>query len=159
MNNFTYSDTAFQMTKSFEGLRLTAYLDCAGIWTIGYGHTGPDVTADKSITELEAECLLRADLATAVTCVNRVVNVPIAQHQFDALVDFCFNAGRGNLLSSTLLRLINLGDFTRAVAQFTLWVHADGKVVAGLVRRRKAEAALFVSSSQPSLVESTPLAA
>jgi len=147
MNNFTYSDSGFQMTRSFEGLRLTAYQDCAGIWTIGYGHTGPDAIPGKTITELEAEALLRADLASAATCVNRVVSVPIAQCQFDALVDFCFNAGRGSLLNSTLLRFVNLGDFTQAAAQFQLWVHAGGEVVPGLVRRRKAEAALFAGQS------------
>lgn len=147
MNNFTYSDTGFQMTKSFEGLRLTAYQDCAGIWTIGYGHTGPDVTPGKTITEFEAEALLRADLAAAATCVNRAVSVPIVQCQFDALVDFCFNAGRGSLLQSSLLRLVNLGNFTQAAAQFALWVHAGGEVVPGLARRRKAEAALFVGQS------------
>ena len=147
MNNFTYSDTGFQMTRSFEGLRLTAYQDCAGIWTIGYGHTGPDVTPGKTITELEAEALLHADLAAAATCVNRAVNVPIHQCQFDALVDFCFNAGRGSLLKSTLLRLVNLGDFAQAAEQFALWVHAGGEVVPGLVRRRQAEAALFASFS------------
>ena len=143
MNHFTYSDAGFQMTKAFEGLRLTAYQDVAGVWTIGYGHTGTQATPGNTITELEAEVLLRTDLAAAVTCINRAVNVPIAQHQLDALVDFCFNAGRGNLLSSTLLRLINLGDFTHAAAQFPLWVHAGGEVVPGLVRRRHAEAALF----------------
>jgi len=147
MQTFTYSNTGLNLTKGFEGLRLTAYQDCAGIWTIGYGHTGPDVHAGQTITELEAEALLRADLAAAVACVNRAVTASITQPQFDALVDFCFNAGRGNFLGSTLLRLINEGDTAAATAQFGLWVHAGGEVVAGLVRRRKAESALF--SGQP----------
>ncbi|QMV18850.1 glycoside hydrolase family protein [Granulicella sp. 5B5] len=147
MNHFTYSDAGFQMTRSFEGLRLNAYQDCAGIWTIGYGHTGQDVIPGKTITEAEAEALLHADLAAAVACVNRAVNVPITQGHFDALVDFCFNAGRGNLLSSTLLRLVNLGDYAQAAGQFALWVHAGGEVVSGLVRRRKAEAERFIASS------------
>jgi lysozyme len=69
----------------------------------------------------------------------------ITQSQFDAMVDFCFNAGRGNFLQSTLLRKLNSGDFAGAAAQFALWVHAGGEVVAGLVRRRKAEADLFTA--------------
>jgi len=148
MNSFAYSEKGLAMTKSFEGLSLKAYQDCAGVWTIGFGHTGPSLIAGMTISEADAEALLRADLAEAVTCVNRVVNVPIHQGQFDALVDFCFNAGRGNLLQSTLLRKVNLGDFEGAAAQFGLWVHAGGEVVDGLVRRRKAEAAMFTGQNQ-----------
>jgi len=143
MQTFNYSEAGFALTRGFEGLRLTAYQDCAGIWTIGFGHTGPDVHKGQTISEFEAEAMLRADLSAAVACVNRAVTAPITQPQFDALVDFCFNAGRGNFLSSTLLRQINAGDAAAAVAQFGLWVHAGGEVVPGLVRRRKAEAALF----------------
>ena len=96
-----------------------------------------------TISEPYAELLLAADLASAVACVNRAVQREISQNQFDAMVDFCFNAGRGNFLQSTLLKKVNLGDFAGAVVQFGLWVHAGGEVVPGLVRRRKAEAALF----------------
>jgi lysozyme len=133
------------LTKSFEGLHLEAYRDCAGVWTIGYGHTDPTLAAGQTISEPEAEELLRADLAEAVACVNRGVQSVISQSQFDAMVDFCFNAGRGNFLNSTLLRMrkLNSGDVEGAAAQFALWVHAGGEVVAGLVRRRKAEAELF----------------
>jgi lysozyme len=147
MQSFTYSEKGLNLTKSFEGLSLKAYQDCAGVCTIGYGHTGPDLIAGMTISEPDAEALLRADLADAVACVNRAVNVSINQNQFDALVDFCFNAGRGNFLQSTLLRKVNIGDFEGAAAQFGLWVHAGGKVVSGLVRRRKAEAATFATES------------
>jgi lysozyme len=143
MNDFKYSDAGMALTKSFEGLRLTAYQDVAGIWTIGYGHVGPAILAGMTISEADAEALLRADLADAVGCVNRAVRVTITQNQFDAMVDFCFNAGRGNFLQSTLLRKVNLKDFAGAAVQFGLWVHAGGEVVSGLVRRRKAEAAVF----------------
>jgi lysozyme len=146
MQIHTYSDSGFALTRSFEGLRLTAYQDCGGVWTIGYGHTGPDVRAGLTITETEAEALLRSDVAASETSVNRAVNVPITQNQFDALVDFCFNCGRGNFLSSTLLRQVNLGNTQAATAQFALWVHAGGEVVPGLVRRRKAEAELFATN-------------
>jgi lysozyme len=143
MQEFNYSDHGLALTKSFEGLHLEAYRDCTGVWTIGYGHTGPTLAAGQTISEPGAEEFLRADLAEAVACVNRSVQFVISQNQFDAMVDFCFNAGRGNFLQSTLLRKANSGDFAGAAAQFALWVHAGGEVVAGLVRRRKAEAELF----------------
>jgi lysozyme len=149
MQEFSYSDAGLALTKGFEGLRLEAYRDCAGIWTIGYGHTGPSLLEGMRISEAEAEMLLRADLADAVRCVNRAVTAEIAQPQFDAMVDFCFNAGRGNFLQSTLLRKVNLEDFEGAAAQFGLWVHAGGKVVAGLVRRRNAERAMFAAGIAP----------
>jgi lysozyme len=143
MQEFNYSDHGLALTKSFEGLHLEAYRDCAGVWTIGYGHTGSTLAAGQAISEPEAEELLRADVAEAVVCVNRWVKSVISQNQFDAMVDFCFNAGRGSFLQSTLLRKVNSGDLAGATAQFALWVHAGGEVIDGLVRRRKAEAELF----------------
>ena len=151
MQGFVYSEKGLELTKSFEGLRLVSYQDCAGIWTVGYGHTGAEVCEGLEVSEAEAERFLRADVAGAVRCVNEKVSGSISQNQFDALVDFCFNAGRGNFLQSTLLRKVNLGDFAGAVVQFGLWVHARGEVVPGLVRRRKAEAALFAT---PATVDS-----
>jgi lysozyme len=145
MQEFRYSDRGLALTKSFEGLHLGSYQDCAGNWTIGYGHTGPSVLPGQSVSEVGAETLLQADLAEAVACVNHAVQVAISQDQFDAMVDFCFNAGRGNFAQSTLLRKVNSRDFGGAVAQFALWVHAGGEVVSGLVRRRNAEAALFTA--------------
>ena len=143
MQEFSYSDEGVALTKSFEGLRLEAYQDCAGVWTVGYGHTGPGIAEGMTVNDAEAEVLLRSDLEEAVRCVNRRVTEKIVQSQFDAMVDFCFNVGRRNFLQSTLLRKVNFGDFAGAEAQFGLWVHAGGAVVAGLVRRRKAEAELF----------------
>ena len=147
MQTFVYSDAGIALTKGFEGLRLTAYRDCGGVLTIGYGHTGPDVAEGMTIDEAQAEVLLRADLQSAVDCVNRAVIPAITQNQFDALVDFCFNVGCGALLNSTLLRKLNAGDFAGAAAQFAVWVHAGGEVVAGLVRRRELEAEMFLSHS------------
>lgn len=143
MQEFRYSEEGLALTKSFEGLRLEAYEDSAGVWTVGYGHTGPAVFEGQTVTDAEAEAMLLADLEDAVRCVNRRVTAAISQGQFDAMVDFCFNAGRGNFLQSTLLRKVNAGDFAGAAAQFGLWVHAGGEVVPGLVRRRQAEAEMF----------------
>jgi len=147
MQTLRYSDAGIALTKGFEGLRLAAYRDCAGVLTIGYGHTGPDVVAGLVIDEARAEELLRADLREAVDCVNRAVTAAMTQNQFDALVDFCFNVGCGAFLNSTLLRRVNAADFAGAAAQFALWVHAGGEVVAGLERRRKMEAEMFAGGT------------
>jgi lysozyme len=146
MNELDYSSTGLELTRSFEGLRLAAYQDSIGVWTIGYGHTGAGVHSGQRITEPQAEELLRADLETAVDCVRRAAKVTLTQGQFDALVDFCFNVGRGNFLGSSLLPCVNAGETKRAAEQFGSWVHAGGRVIPGLVRRRAAEARLFAGS-------------
>lgn len=137
------SDAGISLIKRFEGLRLEAYLDAVGVWTIGYGHTGPDVFRGRTITEEEADALLRKDLGSAENCVRAAVSVPISQGEFDALVSFVFNLGCGALRRSTLLRLLNGGDHDGAALEFAKWNKADGKVLAGLTRRRAAEAELF----------------
>lgn len=142
-NNLAYSGDGLALTEQFEGCQLSAYQDEAGVWTIGYGHTGPDVTAGLKITESQAQELLSQDISAAADFVNKVVMVPLSQSEFDALVDFVFNVGRGAFKGSTMLRRLNAGDFSGAAAQFQKWDHAGGKVVAGLLRRRVAEEAMF----------------
>ena len=143
MANFTYSDAGLALTKKFEGLELNAYQDQIGVWTIGHGHTGPTVHGGLTITHDQADQLLQSDIARAVACVNRAVTAAINQNQFDALVDFAFNLGCAALLSSTLLRDVNAGNFAAAAQQFLLWDHARGVVIQGLLRRRQAESDLF----------------
>jgi lysozyme len=142
-NNLSYSKDGLSLTESFEGVRLTAYQDQVGVWTIGYGHTGPDVHAGLTITQDQANMLLLGDVGSAAAAVNRLVTIPLIQNEFDALVDFVFNVGIGNFTSSTLLRDLNASSFADAAAQFARWDHAGGMVVAGLLRRRQAEAELF----------------
>ena len=146
-NNLSYSSTGLALTEQFEGLRLTAYQDSVAVWTIGYGHTGSDVRPGLTITQEQASALLQQDVAGAVAAVNRLVTVTLTQNQFDALVDFTFNEGQGNLASSTLLRELNAGNTAGAAAQFLVWVYAGGVQLPGLVKRRQAEAALFQSES------------
>lgn len=146
MNNFKYSQNGIMLTESFEGLRLDSYQDVAGVWTIGYGHTGSDIKQSMTITEDQAQTLIESDIASSVACVNSAVKVNINQNQFDALVDFTFNEGRGSFLRSTLLTLLNMGDFLGASGQFQKWIYAGGEVQPGLIRRRDAEAALFNSA-------------
>jgi len=143
MANFKYSAAGLELTKQFEGLELKAYQDSVGVWTIGYGHTGSDVKAGLMITEAQASVLLAADVAWAVTCVNKSVTSAINQNQFDAMVDFVFNLGCAAFAQSTLLRMVSAGDFAGAAGQFGRWNKAGGKVLAGLTKRRTAEAALF----------------
>ena len=144
MADFIYSGKGIALTKRFEGLKLTAYQDQVGRWTIGYGHTGIAVHGGMTITQEQADQLLSSDLAAAVTCVNHAVTAVIGQSQFDALVDFVFNLGCASLLGSTLLRRVNAGDLAGAAEQFPRWDHAGGKIVPGLLKRRQAEMALFV---------------
>ncbi|ATP27520.1 muraminidase [Chromobacterium violaceum] len=133
------------LIKQFEGVRLAAYQDMVGVWTIGYGHTGPDVKAGLAITQQQADQLLAADLEKFETGVRKAVIVPLNANQFSALVSFSYNLGLGNLRSSTLLRLLNKGDYDGAAAQFPRWNRAGGQAVPGLTRRRKAEQALFLT--------------
>ena len=145
VNNLTYSAKGLALTEQFEGCRLTAYQDQVGVWTIGYGHTGADVTAGLTITGAQAQALLSQDVSSAAACVNNAVAVKLTQEEFDAMVDFVFNLGAEAFRGSTMLRDLNAGDFTAAASQFDLWDRAGGAVVAGLLRRRQAEADLFNS--------------
>ena len=140
------SDAGISLTKQCESCRLSAYQDLRGIWTIGYGHTGPDVHAGMVITQQEADALLAQDLEVAAEGVRRLVKVPLTQFQFDALVDFAFNLGVGSLERSTLLRLLNEGKYLLAGGQFPVWDHAGDKVVPGLLARRDAEQRLFFTT-------------
>lgn len=145
MNNLSYSKSGEQLTEGFEGCHLQAYQDVAGVWTIGYGTTGRDVVAGLVITQEDAVARLERGIAWAVHAVNSLVTVPLTQPEFDALVDFVYNAGAEAFHGSTMLRLLNAGDYHGAAGQFERWDHAGGKEVAGLLRRRKAEEAEFES--------------
>lgn len=136
------SQNGLNLIKSHEGLRTTAYKDPVGVWTIGYGHTATAKPGQK-ITEAQAEQLLRQDVGWAEAAVRKNVKVPLTQGQFDALVSFTFNLGAGALGRSTLLKKLNAGDYAGAQAEFGRFVHAGGRVLPGLVRRRGEEAQMF----------------
>jgi len=131
------------LIKEFEGLELNAYRDAVGVWTIGYGHTRT-TTSNMVITEKKAEALLLEDIKDAEDAVNKMVLVPLNENQFSALVSFVFNLGAGNFKKSTLLKEINKNNWLLAANEFDKWVYAGGKVLNGLVRRRKAEKELFL---------------
>ena len=151
------SDKGIDFIKRHEALRLNAYLDAAGVWTIGYGHTG-GVNSGDVISEKQAEEFLRADLSTAERALNRT-RLQLNQNQFDALVSFIFNVGVGRakshpkgasgFLGSTLLIKArhDVNDPTIR-KEFERWVYAGGKILKGLVRRRKEEADLYFTKQR-----------
>ena len=129
--------------KKYEGLKLKAYKCPAGIWTIGWGHTG-DVKASDVITTHQAEAILDADL-DKFECGVEMLCPRSNANQFSALVSFAFNVGIDALKKSTLLKLFLAGGPLAAAAQFAKWNKGGGKVLPGLVKRRAAERALFLS--------------
>lgn len=133
------------LIKHFEGCRLTAYQDSVGIWTIGYGHTGPEVVEGLTCTQLQADTWLLNDTHAASNAVMRDVDVALTQNQFDALVSFTFNLGAAALAGSSLLRYLNGGSPSAAANEFLKWDHAGGVVIPGLTLRREAERALFLT--------------
>ncbi len=137
---------AVDLVKHFEGLYLTAYRCPAGVPSIGYGHTA-GVAMGETITAEQAEAYLSADLTSAAGQVDKLVTVPLNDDQRGALSSFVFNLGAGNLGSSTLLKMLNAGDYAGAAGQFGRWVYATVNGVKtelpGLVARRAAESALF----------------
>ena len=143
-----YSKQGLALTESFESCRLTAYQDVRGIWTCGWGSTGPDIVEGTIWTQEQADSRLVMDMQLAVSAVNRLVTIGLSQGAFDAIVDFCYNCGIGAFEGSTMLKLINAGNLEAAGEEFQLWDHASGKVVAGLLRRRIAEEQEFTNGNQ-----------
>jgi lysozyme len=144
------SQNGISVLKHFESCSLSAYPDPAtggAPWTIGWGHTGPEVVRGLVWTQAKADAQLLNDLASREMAVSCAVTTSISQGQFDALVDFAYNLGIGNFQHSTLLRLINAGDMDGAIAQFARWNRAAGVPMRGLTRRRAADAALFAGKT------------
>lgn len=116
-------------------------------WTIGWGSTGPDIHRGTVWTRAQCDARLADDLAKfSAGVVAAIGDAATTQHQFDSLVSFAYNAGLTNLKSSTLLKKHKAGDYAGAAAEFGKWNHAAGKVLAGLTKRRAAEAALYASA-------------
>ncbi len=141
------SDVALDEIKGFEGLRLVAYPDPGNPatgepWTIGYGHTA-GVKRGDTCTEEQATEWLRSDLQYAEAAVRHLVDVPLTQGQFDALVSFVFNCGQVAFGNSTLLRLLNAGNVASAAGQFARWNKGANGPLPGLTRRREAERKMF----------------
>ena len=136
------SQEGLSLIKKFEGCELKAYKCAAGVWTIGYGSTN-DVKEGMEISQERADMLLLEDVEVFEEAVNKLVEVPLEQNQFDALISWTFNLGPTNLKNSTLLKVLNNKDYDGVPAQIKRWNKAGGKVLQGLIRRREAEALLF----------------
>ena len=145
----TINDAGLDLIKHFEGCRLTAYQDVAGIWTIGYGHTA-GVSEGLVFTQAQADQALLDDLTDAEAAVDSAVqDVPTTDNQFAAMVSLCYNIGAGNFADSTVLREHRTGRTQQAANAFLLWNKAtiDGvlQVVTGLTNRREAERTLYLT--------------
>ena len=139
------SEKGIELIKHFEGFSPTPYICVAGFKTIGYGHLITGNESFSQITEREGEGLLFADVNNSEKSVARLIRVPLEDGQFDALVDFCFNLGSGRLQSSTLRSKLNRGEYEGASEEFLKWCYAGGRKLKGLLLRRLAERALFLS--------------
>lgn len=146
------TEEGLALIRRFEGFRDTAYRCPAGVWTIGYGHTAqagpPKVIAGMKISEAEARRILAADAARFADEVRAALTREVSDAQFSALVSFAFNVGGGALRSSSVLAAANAGRFDEVPGRLRLWVKAGGRVLPGLVKRREAEAALFMSEPE-----------
>ena len=136
------SQNCVELIKHFEGFEDTAYLCPANVWTIGYGRTRNVKEGDR-ITEAQAERDLLEELEEFKHQVLHSVKVELTQNELDALTSWTYNLGVGNLKSSTLLKKLNAGNKSEVPAEMVRWNKANGKVLAGLTKRREAEAELW----------------
>lgn len=145
------TEEGLALIRRFEGYRGKAYRCPAGIWTIGYGHTsqaGPPVVSEGlEIDRATAAGILARDVDVFAGEVRRLLSVELSPQQFSALVSFSYNVGVGNLRKSPVLRAVNAGDFAAVPRRLQLWNKAGGRVLPGLVKRRAAEAALFLGGA------------
>jgi len=141
------------LIRRFEGFRALAYRDAAGIWTIGFGHTSnagaPHVRPGMKISRKEGLQILGRDVASFARGIEHLLEVELSPSQFSALVSFAYNVGLENFRKSSVLRAVNAEDFAAVPRRLALWVKCKGAVLPGLVNRRAAEAALFLSDDQP----------
>lgn len=146
----TLSPAGIELIRQFEGLKLEAYLDTAGVCTIGYGTTvypnGIPVQINDHCSVEQAKGYMLHDVSRFEKAVTSAVNVPLTQHQFDALVSLTYNIGVTAFHHSTLLKRLNQGDYLAASQQFDVWVKAGGETLQGLVNRRLIEKSHFLRS-------------
>lgn len=136
--------SGIDLIKSFESCKLTAYKDIVGVMTIGWGHTGSDVTEGLTITQQQADDFFLSDMSEFEDELLAVLKVDLSDNQYSALLSFLYNLGITRLKRSTLLEKVNAQIFTEAADAFLPWDMAGGQVSAGLKRRREAERTLFL---------------
>ncbi len=139
------SDKIKEVIKRFEGLRLKAYKDSKGIWTIGYGHT-LNVKPGQVITKEEADELFERDLASFEKQLKPHLNdIKLSQNQYDAIVSLCYNIGVGAFVRSSIYKHLVRKEYNKAADAFLLYVYAGGQVLSGLQRRRRKERKIFLT--------------
>jgi lysozyme len=138
------SQACIDLIKYFEGFSAEPYRDPCGLWTVGYGHR--TYGRQVSMTEAEAELQITFDLQGIESDVSQAVKAPLTQGQFDALCDFCYNLGFAAFQGSTLYEKLNSGDYEGAAAEFGRWIHAGGRILPGLMKRREAERRVFLGT-------------
>lgn len=136
------NDEGVALIKQWEGCKLTAYKCPAGVWTIGYGHTRT-AREGMTITQAQAESLLREDLRVFEAAVTDAVDVDLSDNQFAALVSWAYNIGVGAMRRSSLIRRLNAGEYDAVPNELAKWSRVKGKAVKGLSNRRAAEAGLW----------------
>lgn len=148
------SEETLAHLKRWEGLRLTAYPDPGSRhgepWTVGYGHTSDAhmiVHKGLTITQHQADAALAHDAGEAASAILKMVKVPLTENQLGALVSFVFNVGAGAFRNSTLLRMLNAGNYAAVPGQLARWNKNDGRSMAGLTNRRAAESGLWVKGA------------
>ena len=141
-NKMKISEDGLELIKKFEGCETTAYQDSVGVWTIGFGHT-KGVEEGQTCSIEDAESMLADEMDEYEGYINNMVKVELQQHEFDALVAWVYNLGPTNLSESTMLKVLNGGQFDRVPDEMNRWTRAGGKILEGLVRRRQAESLMF----------------
>ena len=141
-NKMKISENGLELIKKFEGCETTAYQDSVGVWTIGFGHT-KGVEEGQTCSIEDAESMLADEMDEYEGYINNMVKVELQQHEFDALVAWVYNLGPTNLGESTMLKVLNGGQFDRVPDEMNRWTRAGGEILEGLVRRRQAESFMF----------------
>lgn len=154
------NEKGWEFLRAHEGFRAKSYRDVVGVWTVGYGHTGragpPEVTPDTTITEQEARALLKREAESFADAVRPLFKRKLNTDQFSALVSFAYNVGMKNFARSSVLKAVNAGDDAAVARRLALWIKAGGRVWPGLVRRRAAEAAMFLGTEGPTGIPDVP---
>ena len=138
------STRGLELIKKFEGFRATPYICPGGKLSIGYGNTIKEGEYTK-ISKEQAESLLRSTVSSFEKAIKKAVKVPLTQNQYDSLVSLAYNIGSGAFSKSTLVNILNTGDYRGAANEFNSWVKSNGKILSGLQRRREEEKSLFLS--------------
>ena len=141
-NKMKISEDGLELIKKFEGCETTAYQDSVGVWTIGFGHT-KGVEEGQTCSIEDAESMLADEMDEYEGYINNMVKVDLQQHEFDSLVAWVYNLGPTNLSESTMLKVLNGGQFDRVPDEMNRWTRAGGEILEGLVRRRQAESLMF----------------